>query len=74
MIFEQLAKLETKVSQMRKFWNLFEIEKRDIQMCREECLTERVALSALKSGAFKSKPEVENLLWKNQFASLKNQL
>jgi len=37
-------------------------------MIREECLAERVALSALKSG-ISFGPEIESQLWKNQFAS-----
>ena len=53
IIYEQLQKVEMKFEYIRKFWGLFELEKNDIQMQREECLAERVALSALKSGNYK---------------------
>lgn len=53
IIYEQLQKVEMKFEYIRKFWGLFQLEKNDIQMQREECLAERVALSALKSGNYK---------------------
>lgn len=49
VLFSQLQKLEMKFEYLRKFKQLFEQEKKDIQMIREECLAERVALSALKT-------------------------
>jgi hypothetical protein len=44
-----LSKLELKFEYLRKFWNLYKLEENDLKMVREECMTERVALSALKS-------------------------
>jgi hypothetical protein len=32
-------------------------------MVREECLAERVALSALKSGDFQNNEAIEKMLW-----------
>lgn len=63
-----------KFEYIRKIWGLFQLEKNDIQMQREECLAERVALSALKSGNYKQNQNLEKHLWQNQFASAKNLL
>lgn len=69
MIFSQLSKLEMKFEFMKKFWTLYEQDKQDIKMVREECLAERVALSALKSSSANGMPtETEKQLWQNQFA------
>lgn len=58
-----------KFEYIRKFKTLYEQEQKDIKMIREECLAERVALSALKShnSNFISNYEEKNL-WQNQFA------
>lgn len=69
VLFQQLNKLEMKFEYLRKFWTLFEQEKMDVQMAREECLAERVALSALKSSNTNAMPsEMERNLWQNQFS------
>ena len=38
---------------LREFWEIEEIEQRDLELLREETLAERVALSVLKSGEIK---------------------
>jgi hypothetical protein len=63
IIFEQLQKVELKFEFIQKFWSQAELEKNDIQMQREECLAERVALSALKSGDYKHNQDLEKHLW-----------
>ena len=66
IIFEQLSKLELKFDHLSNFWSLYELEKKDLDMVREECIAERVALSTLKSGQFANQKQ-EKTLWKNQF-------
>ena len=64
VLFSQLQKLEIKFEFLRKFKQLYEQEKKDIQMIREECLAERVALSALKSqSAFPITDSSERNMW-----------
>jgi hypothetical protein len=38
---------------LREFWNIFEVEKKDLSLIKEEALAERAALSVLKSGEAK---------------------
>ena len=65
VLFCQLQKLEMKFEYLKKFKQLYDHELQDIRMIREECLAERVALSALKS---QNQPTEEKSLWQNQFA------
>tara|TARA_B110000285_G_C14862939_1_gene485444 strand:+ start:520 stop:705 length:186 start_codon:yes stop_codon:yes gene_type:complete len=58
-----------KFDHLRNFWKLFEYEQADLLKEREECLAERVALSALKSGQHSKQPLIEKALWQNKFAS-----
>lgn len=67
VIYAQLSKVELKYQFLKKFWGVFDLARSDLQMVRGECLAERVALSALKSG--KVDKELEQKLWQNQFAS-----
>ena len=48
---------------MRKIYSVFETEKEDLDILREECLAERVALSAVKGGNYKGHANVEKALW-----------
>ena len=50
VIHAQLSKLELKFQFLKKFWAVYDLAHSDLQMMRAECLAERVALSALKSG------------------------
>ena len=49
IIHAQLEKIDLKFEYLKKFWALYDMENSDLKMSREECLGERVALSALKS-------------------------
>ena len=73
IIYEQLNKLELKFDHLSNFWSLYDLEKQDLDIVREECLAERVALSTLKSGQFANQKQ-EKTLWKNQFASAQDLL
>lgn len=48
-----MKKMEHKADFMREFWQTFELEKKDMQLVREELLAERVALTVLRSGEVK---------------------
>lgn len=63
ILLEQMQKVQIKFAQMRKIYSVFETEKQDLDMLREECLAERVALSAIKGGNFKGNATVEKGLW-----------
>lgn len=71
ILLEQLSKLELKFDHLSNFWNLYDLEKRDLEIVREECIAERVALSTLKSGQNQDK---EKTLWRNQFAGAQDML
>jgi hypothetical protein len=58
---------------LREFWNIFEVEKKDLALVKEEALAERVALSVLKSGEAKGH-QVEKILGLNEFSSSKELL
>ena len=38
---------------MREYWQIFDVEKKDLNLVKEEALAERVAISLLKSGEAK---------------------
>ena len=53
---------------LREFWEIEEIEQRDLELLREETLAERVALSVLKSGEIKG-TQTEKALSQNEFTA-----
>lgn len=61
-LYAQLAKLEHKMKFLREYWNIFGIEKRDLNLVKEEALAERLALSLIKSGKVKGVPSLEKTL------------
>lgn len=69
VLYYQMKKLEHKAAFMREFWQTFELERKDMQMVREELLAERVALTVLRSGELKGTP-AERVLANNEFSAV----
>ena len=69
MIYHQMKKLEHKAKFLREFWASFELDKKDMQLVREELLAERVALSVMRSGETKG-TNAEKILAENEFSSM----
>lgn len=73
VLYAQLQKLEHKLKFLREYWQIFEIEKRDLGLVKEEAMAERIALSMLKSGEAKGS-SCEKMLGLNEFAASKEML
>ena len=50
VIFTQLEKVEDKFRLLKNFWELSKIQQDSLNQLKEECLAERVFLTALKTG------------------------
>jgi hypothetical protein len=64
-----MKKLEHKAKFLREFWTSFELDKKDIELSREELLAERVALSVIRSGETKG-TQTEKVLMSNDLTSM----
>jgi vacuolar-type H+-ATPase subunit H len=73
LVYHQMRKLEHKAKFIREFWQSYELERRDMQMAKEELLAERVALSVLRSGEVRGTP-AEKVLSGNEFSTLTSTL
>ena len=69
IIYDQMKKVESKAQFIRQFWQAFEMEKSDIQRVREEVISERVALTVLRSGDVKGS-QTEKVLNGNELSSM----
>lgn len=69
VLYYQMKKMEHKAQFMREFWQTFELEKKDMQLVREELLAERVALTVLRSGEVKG-TATERVLANNEFSAV----
>jgi len=68
-IYYQMKKLEHKAHFLREFWSSFDLDKRDMELTREELLAERVALSVIRSGETKG-TQAEKVLVGNDLTSM----
>jgi len=64
-----MKKLEHKAKFLREFWTSFELDKKDMELSREELLAERVALSVIRSGETKG-TQTEKVLMSNDLTSM----
>ncbi len=69
VIYHQMKKLEHKAKFLREFWTSFELDKKDMELSREELLAERVALSVIRSGETKG-TQTEKVLMSNDLTSM----
>ena len=68
-IYYQMKKLEHKARFLREFWSSFDLDKRDMELTREELLAERVALSVIRSGETKG-TQAEKVLVGNDLTAV----